>query len=133
MKDAEQEAAVEAAAGVESGKKPQKGAADSGVKKKPGTTVPPIKSGDKQAAVSIPNSYQYEIPFSSLKAAKPAPLDTSTTKSLAEWAAFVPSDELLQAFNLPQANQRGFSKSTISKPVGRLSVIDLRKNIIVVF
>ena len=57
-KDAEQEAVAEVATGAESGKKPQKGAADSGAKKKPATAAPPIKSGDKQASVRIQNCYQ---------------------------------------------------------------------------
>lgn len=57
-KDAEQEAAAEAVTGAESGKKPQKGAADSGAKKKPATAAPPIKSGDRQATVRIENCYQ---------------------------------------------------------------------------
>ena len=57
------------------------------------------------------------ILFVYLKAAKPAPLDTSTNKSLSEWAVFLPSDDLLKTFTLPQAKQRGFNKNTIPKPV----------------
>lgn len=38
-------------------------------------------------------------------------------KNLSEWAVFVPSDDILHPYTLPQAKQRGFNKSTISKPV----------------
>ncbi len=44
-------------------------------------------------------------------------MDTLTLKSLSDWAIFVPNDDLLQTFTLPQAKQRGFNKNTISKPV----------------
>jgi len=52
-----------------------------------------------------------------LKNIKSGSLDTLTPKSLSEWAVFVPNDDLLQTFTLPQAKQRGFNKNTISKPV----------------
>ncbi len=55
--------------------------------------------------------------FVYLKGPKSIPLDTSTTKSLSEWAIFVPNDDVLQTFTLPQAKQRGFNKNTITKPV----------------
>ncbi len=51
-KDVELEAAAQAAAGVESGKRQQKLTAESSLKKKP-QSVAAGKSGDKQAAVSI--------------------------------------------------------------------------------
>jgi hypothetical protein len=55
--------------------------------------------------------------FLYLKNVKSGSLDTLTLKSLSDWAIFVPNDDLLQTFTLPQAKQRGFNKNTISKPV----------------
>ncbi len=52
VKDAELEAAAQAAAGVELGKKPQKGGAESALTKK-APSVPAGKGGDKQVAVRI--------------------------------------------------------------------------------
>ncbi len=52
-----------------------------------------------------------------LKNVKAVPLDTSTPKTLSEWAVFVPSDDILQTYTLSQAKQRGFNKNTIAKPV----------------
>ncbi len=57
------------------------------------------------------------ILFLYLKNVKSGSLDTSTLKSVSEWAVFVPNDDLLQIFTLSQAKQRGFNKNTISKPV----------------
>ena len=115
-KDVELEAAAQAAAGVEPGKKPQKGAADSALKKKP-QSVAAGKSTDKQAAVvriESSRDIQRMSSFTYFQTTKAAPLDTSTTKSLSEWAVFVPADDLLQTFNLSLAKQRGFNKHTIS-------------------
>jgi len=44
-------------------------------------------------------------------------MDVSLPKNLSDWAVYVPADELLQTFQLPQAKQRGFNRNTISKPV----------------
>jgi hypothetical protein len=51
---------------------------------------------------------------------KTGTFDTSTPKNLSEWAIFVPNDDLVQTYALPQAKQRGLNKNTISKPVNNL-------------
>ncbi|CAF1356153.1 unnamed protein product [Adineta steineri] len=112
-KDVEIEAAAAAAAaalagGTDTGKKQQKGAPDSESKKKP-QPVTAGKSVDKPATTNI----------------KPNTSDTSATKSLSEWAVFIPTDEVLQTYTLPQSNQRGFNKSTISKPLLSFYYLDM--------
>ncbi|CAF4361092.1 unnamed protein product, partial [Adineta steineri] len=47
------------------------------------------------------------------------------TKSLSGWAVFIPTDEVLQTYTLPQSNQRGFNKSTISKPLLSFYYLDM--------
>ena len=60
--------------------------------------------------------------FFSFKNIKTGSIDTSIPKNLTEWAVFLPNDELLEIFTLPQARQRGLNKNTISKPVRHTEV-----------
>ncbi|CAF4970783.1 unnamed protein product, partial [Rotaria sp. Silwood1] len=111
-KDAEAEAAAAAAeaqaAAADAGKKQQqKGATGADAKKKP-PAVQAGKSTDKQPAN-----------------VKTGTWDTSTPKNLSEWAIFVPNNDILQTYTLSQAKQRGFNKSTISKPLLTFYYLDM--------
>ncbi|CAF4722909.1 unnamed protein product [Rotaria sp. Silwood1] len=111
-KDVEAEAAAAAAeaqaAAADAGKKQQqKGATGADAKKKP-PAVQAGKSTDKQ-----PTNV------------KTGTWDTSTPKNLSEWAIFVPNNDILQTYTLSQAKQRGFNKSTISKPLLTFYYLDM--------
>lgn len=67
------------------------------------------------------------------KITKTAPVDVSLPKNLSEWAIYIPTDELLQTFQLPQAKQRGFNRNTISKPVRQINITDFVKFFYFVF
>lgn len=55
--------------------------------------------------------------FVHLQTNKAATAEVPLTRSFAEWAVFVPTDEVLHTYTLPLSSQRGFNKSTVSKPV----------------
>ncbi|UJR28166.1 hypothetical protein I4U23_009420 [Adineta vaga] len=104
-KDVEAEAAAAEALATadDAGKKQQqKGAPPaSEVKKK----QPPLPTGKSNTKTTLP--------------------DIPTTRSSSEWALFVPSDEVLHTYTLPQSNQRGFNKTTISKPLLSFYYLDI--------
>jgi hypothetical protein len=77
--------------------------------------------------------YLIFIVFLYLKNPKSVTSDTPTTKTPSDWAVFIPNDDVLQTYTLPQAKQRGFNKNTISKPVRNCLHFDETKKVIYFF
>ncbi|CAF1033824.1 unnamed protein product, partial [Didymodactylos carnosus] len=57
-------------------------------------------------------------------------IETSTSKSLIDWALYLPNEDTLATFALPTAKQRGINRNTISKPLLSFYYFDMLINLL---